>query len=653
VIGTVIASSNRVSVTLVLEFDSPSVFAGTVSCAAFADGANIIINQQILTATTVRSSGYLAGTAGVTVSIPGLSAMSTYNTYCTVVTINGVASTLSDTLSTKRIVETACCKTVSFSNAPSFVYGDLSQYAKAQPGQYVFSYALSAVPGVSVEVTPVLSHLDGTTVSSSVLSVNPATSTFTATSSNLAGKFVLSASSASLSGSYKITLVPSGTSATQFSNATVAISVISSEAPKPAPILSGAKFANSGGSLLISFDSATNKPPLSCTQLFIFSGASDATCTWVNGTSVRAVLSGSSLAVGTSTVTLRSGLIKAECASGKDCSAYLAAGSQFVVVAAPDSPVVPTVLLTTAAVVSSCDDVVLDPSLSSGAGGRTWTSVKWTVSRADALGIVSVPNVLTALNTFGASISSPLTLTRTLFTPATYTITLTLSNFLNQTASATTIFALDANPNLPIVNILGPSERSISPSDSLSLYTTTTQASCAEKDSAITYKWTVQQNGVTIIKPSYSANPAKFSLLSHSLSPGSVYTFLFEATAKATANTAAITGRASTTVKVMNGAVVVVVVGGYNRQVPTVGQLRLDASPSYDENVLSVQNSGLTFSWSCLFASASRYGESCASVLSVTSSNVLSVDATLLDPTNLYAFQVWRRLLTGDSPWPW
>eukprot|EP01032_Pedospumella_encystans_P039225 gene39225-biopygen21073 len=380
----------------------------------------------------------------------------------------------------------------------------------------------------------------------------------------------------------------------------------------------------------------------------MFPGDSTATCSWVNGASLRAVLTTSGVTVG-STLTLKASLIKAECAVGKDCSAYVAAAQQSVSVAAPDAAVVPVVLLTTPASVSSCDDVVIDPSLSTGSGGRAWSSVVWTVSKSDALGAVSAPTILAALNNRGVNIATPIVLDRTLFAPSKYTLTLTLTNFLGQSSIATAIFGVDENPNLPIVSILGPAERSLSPVDTLNLYTTTTQASCAEKASTISYKWTVLENGATVTKTSFSATPTKFSLLPYQLNVGSVYTFVFEATAKATVNTAAITGRASTTVKIVSGAVVVTVVGGYKRQVPTVGQLNIDASPSYDENVQSRVTTGLTFAWTCTYATPSKYGETCAAGLGVSSASNLVVDATLLDSSELYAFQVVAKAADGRS----
>lgn len=588
----------------------------------------------------------------MSVTLTGLDAVNTYDIYCSVMTINGVSGVLTDTLTTKRTVTTACCKTLTFTNTPSFVYGDVSLYSSSQPNQYVFSYVLSSVPGNTVTITPKVTFVNGT--SANMVTVTRSSTTFTSTSSNLNGKFVLSASSA-LSGTFQVVLLPSGTSAAQFGNATASVSIISSSAPKPAPNLLSVKFANSGGSLAVSFDYATNKASISastftCSQVFSFTGDSSSTCSWVNSTAVKAVLPSDSTLSVNDIVTLRANLIKAECATGKDCSAYSAAAAQSVAISAPDTPLVPSVLLSTPSIISSCDNVTIDPSLSTGSGGRAWSSVVWTVSRADALGIVAVPNVLYALNNRGTDITSPITLARSLFTPSTYTITLTLTNFFGSSASATSIFTLDENPNLPVVTILGPSERTMSPKDTLALYTSTTQASCAEKASTISYKWTVSQNGNVITKASTSATPTKFSLLSYSLTAGNVYTFHFEATAKATTNTAAITGRASTIVKVVDGAVVVVVVGGYKRQVPTVGQLTIDASSSYDENVQSTSASGLSFVWTCTFSSAARYGESCSSVLpSTTTASTLVVDATLLESGNLYDFQVVAKASDGRS----
>jgi hypothetical protein len=653
VIDSITTLVTRTTITLNTKFTKATVYAGTTYCAALTPGTVVDSARRVITASNVKSSTYLAGALNTTVTMSGLLSMNNYTTYCATVTINGDTSSSANVVATAKNLKTACCKLITFSNAPTAVYGDTNKYTPAQASQFVFTYKLSSNPGATVTVTPEIRDSNNDVVSTVV--ALPAAATFTASSTNLASSLVLTASSSSLSGTFTLTLKVSGTSATQFTGVSTAVSILSSSSPKPAPTLTAVKFSNSGASLYVLFSAPTNKASIStstfaCSQLFEFTGASSSQCSWLNGTAVRVVLGTGDIATVNDGVFLKAGMIEAECGPSVDCSAYPAAARQSVLLSAPDSPVVPIVLLSTPWLVASCDNVTIDPTLSSGSGGRDWSSVKWTAVRADADGIVSAPTVLATLNARGKNLRTPIVLSRSMFAQEQYTVTLTLSNFLGQSASATAIFSIDGNPNLPIVSILGPSVVTRTPSSSLQLYTSTTQASCAEKTSIIGYRWTVYKDGVLIAKPSVSYTVLRYSLLPYSLTAGSVYTIVFEGTARQTALYDAITGRASVTVQVVDGAVQVVLVGGNNRQVPTSGTLTIDASPSYDENVSRNQPSGLTFSWSCTLASVAVFGLSCASVLpTTTNQNTLTVDASNLDAALLYQFRVTAVASDGRS----
>jgi hypothetical protein len=653
VIERIEVSVARTTISLNTKFTKAAVYAGTVYCAAYAPGMAVDSARAIITANNAKSSSYLAGALNTTVTMTGLFSMNNYTTYCATVTIHGDTSSSANVVATAKNLKTACCKLITFSNSPTAVYGDTTKYTPAQASQFVFTYKLSSNPGATVTVTPEIRDSNNDVVSTVV--ALPAAATFTASSTNLASSLVLTASSSSLSGTFTLTLKVSGTSATQFTGVSTAVSILSSSSPKPAPTLTAVKFSNSGASLHVLFSAPTNKASIStstfsCSQLFEFTGASSSQCSWLNGTAVRVVLGTGNTATANDEVFLKASMIHAECAPSVDCSAYPAAARQSVLLSAPDSPVVPIVLLSTPSLVASCDNVTIDPSLSSGSGGRDWSSVKWTAVRADADGLVSAPTVLAALNARGKNLGTPIVLSRSLFAQEQYTVTLTLSNFLGQASSATAIFSIDGNPNLPVVSILGPSVVTMTPASALQLYTSTTQASCAEKASSIGYRWTVYKDGVLIAKPSVSYTVLRYSLLPYTLTAGSVYTIVFEGTARQTALYDAITGRASVTVQVVDGAVQVVLVGGNNRQVPTSGSLTIDASPSYDENVPRNQPSGLTFSWSCTLASAAVFGQSCASVLpTTTNQKILTVDASDLDAALLYQFRVTAVASDGRS----
>ena len=140
--------------------------------------------------------------------------------FCYAETSVGTGNTLSAVLSTKISTTTACCKSITYSNTPAFVYGDVSKYSASSTSLYVFTYYLSAAPMSTVRVTPTiyLAGVVGTTVIAS-----PLVTTFTS-SSLLTGQFFLSASSIT-SGTYTVTLAVSGARSSQYSESSTTVQI--------------------------------------------------------------------------------------------------------------------------------------------------------------------------------------------------------------------------------------------------------------------------------------------------------------------------------------------------------------------------------------------------------------------------------------------
>jgi hypothetical protein len=230
-------------------------------------------------------------------------------------------------------------------------------------------------------------------------------------------------------------------------------------------------------------------------------------------------------------------------------------------------------------VIAACDDVVIDPSLTAGTGGRSWVSVVWNVEKTTNEGVEDSSDIVSMLNSYGPITSVPMRIPKAMLGKARYSVTLTVTNFLGQSSGAATAFTLDDNPNLPIVSILGSSVVTVLPSDTLTLFTSVTQASCAEASKAIGYKWTVSKNGVNQNMVSTSTNPTRFRLSPYTLTAQTVYTVTFRASVNETDNYPAIAATSSVTVQVVNGAIFAVVSGGYNRNFATQDPITLDASP--------------------------------------------------------------------------
>jgi len=230
-------SATRNSIITSITFTASTANPGRVYCAAFATGS---VLQSSVTATLVVTSGfgvgYGVGATQALLTVSGLKSVTDYDLYCAAVTSAGVQSVSADVQSSKLTVTTACCKLLTYTNSPSYVYGSLSKYTSTSPAaQYVFSYTLSSNPATSVTITPVVYNSFGDIVSSAELSAVPASTNFTSASTSLTGTYVLFGS-ALVSGSYFVTLTPSGTNVAQFSpTISAAVSVLSSDSIAPTP----------------------------------------------------------------------------------------------------------------------------------------------------------------------------------------------------------------------------------------------------------------------------------------------------------------------------------------------------------------------------------------------------------------------------------
>ena len=669
VVRTIETTSEESSITLRVDFEPTAEYSGTLYCAAFISSADIT------TVNTVVSRGkavsYAAGSSQQSVTLSGLNALTSYTTFCHMQNALGFANSLVAVLETKRTVSTTCCRKIAFTNAPAFIYADLAQYSgggssSSPESRYVFSYELSNLPGSSVTITPLLTLLEsGSSTGSSsregkgegsstttLLVAMPQATTFSATSMSKRGTFLLSGNGSSSGGVYSLSLALSGSSSTEFDAPTISLRVLSNTDAAPAPSFTHARFSDSGALLFMSFDSPTNQAQIAslsfgCASLFVFDGAERATCNWVNSSTVRGILgvyeeSSVLLSVG-GNVTLLPELVRAECGAatgGTDCTAFTAAPARTVFAAAPINPVAPVAVLGVPSLASFCGDINIDPTLSSGTGGRPFSALQWSVTAANG---EDTSAIVSALEAYGVTTNAILSLPPTIFSLTRYSISLTLTNFLGQSGSATAQLELNSNPNLPTVKLSGPSVVSINPSQTLAVYSETSRSGCSETP-VITYSYAVLQDVLDLGLTSAGSDPTSLVLAPYTLELGAVYTVRLTATAAATANHPEATATATQTVVVVDGDVVPVVAGGLSRLVSVDGPLLIDASRSYDENISpSSSSSGLSdlhFDWSCSIESIIAFGQDCSSLIVTPSANesMLIVDGTLLQPVNIYGF---------------
>jgi hypothetical protein len=323
------------------------------------------------------------------------------------------------------------------------------------------------------------------------------------------------------------------------------------------------------------------------------------------------------------------------------CDDYESSPMSQVSLVTSDKALTPTAIISTATKAGLCDDLVIDSSGSFGAGGRDWKSIKWVVTTSSISYSESATVIETLLNSnndIGKDIipKSNLTLTN-------YTMTLTLTNFLGQSNSKSLEIEITNDDDIPSVTVAGSLKRKIFRYDSLALAALGTPSECTTSKK-LTYKWRVfkNYNFNTLIK-SQSPDPRRFEVDAYTLEKQVLYHFIVQVTAAS--------GKfveSTISVYIKTGEIVAEILG--NDDIPEDKPLTLDASSSADEDVPPGDDSALTYLWSCIYASASNFGESCREVLPTDlTTEAITVSANFLSPKFKYTFKVLTTSTDGRS----
>jgi REJ domain len=641
VVEIVVTDVDRVSVSIAATLNKEKFavgdFAiGTLYCTILQNGTEPKTAGSVKAAAVIKSSKGASAAIAAGSSFPqtlkmtfnSLMASESYAVFCYAETSGGRGSSLSSVLKTKKIVTTECCKMISFTNTPAFVYLDLSKYIGASSSLYVFTYSLPVQPSSELRVFPVLS-LDGA-VSTDVL-VTPSATTFSP-SLPLEGKFFLS-SRKDIAGNYTLSLkidvnstlvakiggqkfaltpyvdtAPAGNPL--FVSTPVFVQLLSLQSPVPAPILTSVQFTDGGEAVFMLFNSPTDEAGIKtadwrCSSIFEFKNASQTICEWVNATAVRGTFGGAStkeihdalLRVGDS-VTLIPSILRAFCsASATKCSDNPYSVTTTKRVLAPSTPTTPTAIIIAPRKIGACSDLTLDASQSYGNGGRFYNFVLWSVTAnlyQDSVLPVAIDtrNVTKILNDFSAihQMTRPITISRTHLEKGTYTFTVTAQNFFGINASDSFNVDVTGGPKTLAVTIIGPKYLSIRSSSNLTIAATALSTACSKASSAaLQYTWSVQRGTAATSIKSSSLNPLQFSLPAFELLPDNTYYFRIEVAQEW------LIASALLTVYVDHGPVTAAVKGGYSRSIPVDKRLTLDASISTDADVSPFAASGLSY----------------------------------------------------------
>ena len=647
--------ANNATVIVALQFSTAPL---TVYCLTLKLWQGLPSSVGLVRTTGASNQFNPGDSSNVTVSVTGLNALQSYRVFCYVQLSDGTATSLTDVVNSATAFNTTCCKAVTFINAPVSVLGDVTLCTINSPqSAYIFRFALESAPmNGNVTIVPRIRLSNGYALNrTQAVNATPSSLTFSSTTpSRLTGQFFLNASPF-VKGSYVIDLRVQGSASSQyFGRASTAVTVLSSSQPLPAPRLLGAVFANSGGYVMISFDTATDQAGIldnswSCDRLFAFVGASLAACAWADLSTIRAYPSPISTNPNTPSramqpgdaITLAGGRLRVQCRAGTICTANAATATITTGIQLPLNPLIPAVSVGVPNSVGGCSDLFVDLSSSTGSGGRIWRSVVWNIA-AEVGDPSSLANYLSSYYDFNYN---TVTIPKYLLLITKYSVTATLTNFLNGSASGTSSVTISDDVNLPLASILGPPIVNTKANAILTLVGNAALSPCSQSN-FLKYTWTVQDlQDPTTTFASGSVNPTKFQINPYTLTAGSTYgvTLRVDVLKDSVGNVVLSSATtAPTSVFALFGSVVAAVKGGLSRQNPVDRSLLLDASSSYDEDSLTTV---LTYSWNCTIASIGKqFGQICdfssQYVAMVTSSILVLPPNAMTIPGLIYAFGV-------------
>ena len=687
---SVVADKTNLTVRAIV---SSTTSGGTIYCGAYK---SLSVPLFTVTRSLVKSSGYFSpvvqqsGATIVDISISNLVAATNYSVFCHIEDALANKGSLSAMLQLKKQIFTTCCRDIVFSKVTNFVRSSTTPNS-----DYVFTYVIPSFPkdGSILELSPVMEDANGT-IATGIL-VSPAIGRYSDDNRNLglSRSFVVFADSVTaVSGTYSLKLMLSGSVSGKYAApAEEYFQLVADENLVPAPLLTAAIFADTGRSVSVCFDGATDQGRgilgddsdlmWVCDRLFDFEGDAFTACTWLSNKCVEMVFCGEGLCSTITdrnslnlmepgdSITLLPGMIRGACytelcvdddflqlvRSCDKCPVQVNEEDSFVV-KAPLVPLLPTVFLSVSSVDGACktDSLYVDASKSFGSGGRPWKNITWTVQANTSLS--NTEALISYLNSFD-SISSPIAVPHAMLSETIYTFTLRLLNFFQSTTTDESYSSVivDASSTLlkPSVSFDSPPFQRVKVYDELTVTVNVGLPSCIA-NSPITYKWKVFK-GLTYVPSiiSSSGDPQKMVLSPYTLEAGATYSIYVTAKSSGSAK-----GSAIVTIFAEESSVFVDISGPSSLRIPFNQSLELDASSSAIKDQLPGISNEVFLSWTCTVSVASvdshfEYGDSCdllidlLSLETVSSKDLVPIKTHLMESQDTYIF--YASALSGSE----
>ena len=290
----------------------------------------------------------------------------------------------------------------------------------------------------------------------------------------------------------------------------------------------------------------------------------------------------------------------------------------------PDNPLIPTVSISTSATIGECADMIIDPTGSTGAGGRDWSSIEWVIAGDGSQNETNLELASSLMNSKYANTKSRAIIpSKYIDSGSIYTLQLTLENFLNQKSRTSTTVEVTSVAKQPVVSIVGAKKLSKFRSDKISLFAAGKVPVCdgvADSNAySITYTWKVYIGSVyqsTIV--SESKDPRYFKLSAYTLNSNTVYSVFV------TADLDGATAKSSVTIEVGSAGVVASILGGAKRSGSTTKEVLFE-SGSYSIDY-PTDPSVISYQWTCSEVSP-LYGSECPALLDGVNTAMASIAA--------------------------
>ena len=570
---------------------------GNLYCAAFLAGYNV---SSIIDIRLEGSSRLVIPPQRGLIVLGGLLPSTFYDIYCYSDDLSVNSMDWSMVLAHKLTAQTRCCKKVSFVRTFSYITQYSSTSSLASESQFGISldFPITQITTVLLSISPC------TGPSSSLPIITPAKFKFNIGESYNVRSFVVRGSA----GCYIIT---ASTNNVQYLNSTTRVNILSTIGSTVPPVFSKATFGNDGMTINMDFNMDTDRAvsnvgdanPFNCSRVVSFPGAPNAVCNWPSAATLRAILATSGvLPVPGDIVVLLARTVKRICTL-PSCTNYPYASSTTKFLQAPSTPNQVMISLSSSQTVGPCDEILLDPTASTGQGGRQWADLKWTVSGTAPIN--AIQNISAYLNKNYRDTYSVVRVPVSMLTyEATYMVELKVMNFLMVTgAGRSPNILISSHRGTPSIRIGGPQQIFVKSSNLINLQVLTSLSSCSENfESSTSYVWKVW-NGLNYMKEiqSSSKDPTRFVLDSSAL----VVNIQFAVQVVAYFSKS-LQSSAAVLVTVVSDSIVPLIAGGTSQTITANNPMSFDASQSYSSN----KNAVLTFYWTCFILSP-NYGGSC------------------------------------------